>query len=82
VLVIDVAKINPAKLQLYRFEVKGGRREIVFRKKGRQNLQPITMSLAPIGGSLYRLEVVPSLENGEYGLSPEGSNQVFCFTVF
>jgi hypothetical protein len=31
---------------------------------------------------LYRLEVEESLEPGEYALSPEGSNQVFCFQVF
>ena len=31
---------------------------------------------------LYRLEVEESLEPGEYALSAEGSNQVFCFQVY
>jgi hypothetical protein len=31
---------------------------------------------------LYKLEAVESLEPGEYSLSPEGSDQVFCFQVY
>ena len=80
--VIDSAKIDAAKLQLYKFEVKDGRREITFRKRGRPGLQPIALSVSLVTGTLYRLEVVPGLENGEYSLTPEGSNQVFCFSVF
>lgn len=82
VFVIDAAKIDVPKLQLFRVEIKNGHREITFRKKGKSGLQPITMSVSLVLGTLYRLEVVPGLENGEYSLSPEGSNQVFCFTVF
>ena len=82
VFVLDAAKIDATKLQLFRMEVKGGHRELVFRKKGKANLQPITLSISVVSGTLYRLEVVPSLENGEYSLSPEGSNQVFSFTVY
>ena len=74
--------MDAGKLQLYRFEVKAGHRELTFRKKGKASGQPIALSVSLISGTLYRLEVVPGLENGEYGLSPEGANQVFCFTVF
>jgi len=35
-----------------------------------------------VSEGLYRLEVNESLENGEYGLTPEGANQVFCFQVY
>jgi hypothetical protein len=35
-----------------------------------------------LASDLYRIEVNESLEPGEYSLSPEGSNQVFCFEVF
>ncbi len=82
VFVIDAAKFDVAKLQLFHLEIKNGHREITFRKKGKSGLQPITMSVSLVSGTLYRLEVVPGLENGEYSLSPEGSDQVFCFTVF
>ena len=82
VFVLDAAKIDATKLQLFRMDVKNGHREIVFRKKGKSVLQPITLSVSVVSGTLYRLEVVPSLENGEYSLSPEGSNQVFSFTVY
>ena len=82
VFVLDSARIDATKLQLFRMDVKGGHRELVFRRKGKANLQPITLSVSVVSGTLYRLEVVPSLENGEYSLSPEGSNQVFSFTVY
>jgi hypothetical protein len=31
---------------------------------------------------LYRVEVNEYIENGEYCLSPEGSNKSFCFTTY
>ena len=40
------------------------------------------MEATRIGDKLYRLEVEESLEPGEYSISPEGSNQVFCFQVY
>jgi hypothetical protein len=82
VFVIDAAKIDAAKLQLFRLDVKSGHREIVFRKKGKSGSLPVPMSASIVSGSIFRLEVVRSLENGEYSLSPDGSNQVFCFTVY
>lgn len=82
VFIIDTAKIDAAKLQLFRLDVKNGHREIVFRKKGKSGSLPIAMSASIVSGSIFRLEVVRSLENGEYSLSPDGSNQVFCFTVY
>jgi hypothetical protein len=82
VFVLDSAKIDPSRLALYRLESKGGHREIAFRKKGKSNLQPIGLSVSVISGTLYRVEVIPTLDNGEYSLTPDGSNQVFCFTVF
>jgi hypothetical protein len=37
-----------------------------------------------IEGHLYRVDVNEGLglENGEYSLSPQGSNTVFCFQVY
>jgi len=75
-------KLAADKLQLYRFEVKDGHREVFFSHKGKGSATPRRISVKPIGGDLFRIEVEESLENGEYGLTPEGSNEVFCFQVF
>ncbi|HLH19777.1 MAG TPA: hypothetical protein VKX45_21315 [Bryobacteraceae bacterium] len=74
------SKIVPEKLGLYRLDVKGGHREILFGPK--KQPRPILIEVKHLDGNLYRLEVSDSLEPGEYSLSPEGSNQVFCFAVF
>jgi hypothetical protein len=65
---------------LYRFDVKGGRREIVFSSK--KPPKPIRIEVSRLDKGLYKIEVDDSLEPGEYSLSPEGSNQVFCFAVY
>ena len=44
--------------------------------------KPIRIEVSRLDKDLYRIEVNDSLEPGEYSLTPEGSNQVFCFQVF
>jgi hypothetical protein len=73
-------KITPEKFGLYKFTVNKGRREITFGPK--KQAQPIHLEVKRLDKGLYMLEAVESLEPGEYSLSPEGSNQVFCFQVF
>ena len=73
-------KLAPDKLQLFKLESKKGQREILFGSKKRP--QPIRLEVTRLDGSLYRIEVTESLERGEYSITPEGSNQVFCFQVF
>lgn len=76
-------RIQPEKLALYKWDVRNGRREIVFSKKKGSTRKPLLISVNRLTtDNLYKIEVVPSLENGEYSLSPEGVNQVFCFQVF
>jgi hypothetical protein len=76
-------KLLPDRLQLYKLDTKNGRREILLSPKKRQGAMPIRMQVTRLGSdNLYQIEVEESLENGEYSLSPEGSNQVFCFQVF
>jgi hypothetical protein len=55
---------------------------VVFsRKKG--SARPLLLTVNRLtNDGLYRVEAAGSLENGEYSLSPEGSNQVFCFQVY
>jgi hypothetical protein len=67
---------------LFRLESKNGHREITFPKKGRGGPDPLRLSVTQLEGTLYRVEAVDSLPNGEYSLTPEGSNQVFCFAVY
>jgi hypothetical protein len=82
IFVMQADKLAPEKLQLYRFEVKNGHREVFFSKKGKGSTRPRRINVSALGGGLYKIETGESLENGEYGLSPEGSNQVFCFQVY
>jgi hypothetical protein len=83
IFLIQADKIQPDKLALYKLEVKNGRREILFSPKKRQNAQPIRINVNRLSSdNLFKIEVDDTLSNGEYSLSPEGSNQVFCFQVY
>ncbi len=78
----EADKLSAEKLQLYKFDVKNGHREVFFSKKGKNSARPRRLEVTRLSEGLYRLDVNESLENGEYGLTPEGSNQVFCFQVY
>jgi hypothetical protein len=81
IFLLQVEKLVPERLQLFKLESKNGRREILFTPK--KPPKAIRVEVTRIGSdNLYRIEVDESLETGEYSLSPEGSNQVFCFQVF
>jgi len=75
-------KIKPDALELYRFEVKNGRRQLTLSKKRSEKSGPFHLSITKLDKDLYRVEADEPLENGEYSLSPSGSNMVFCFQVF
>ena len=75
-------KLPPSTLQLYKFESVDGRREILIRKKKKTVAYPLRMGLFPVDGNVVRLRVNESLSEGEYCLTPDGSNTVFCFTVY
>jgi hypothetical protein len=81
VFLILADKLVPDRLQLFRLTAHNGRREILFQPK--KPPKPIMMEVTRLTPDrIYKLEVEESLEPGEYSLSPEGSNQVFCFQVF
>jgi hypothetical protein len=73
-------KLSPEKFGLYKLTVKNGHREITMGPKKQPT--PIRIEVSRLDKGLYRIEVGDSLEPGEYSLSPEGSNDVFCFQVF
>ncbi|HUI55375.1 MAG TPA: hypothetical protein VLY04_10410 [Bryobacteraceae bacterium] len=81
IFLMQAGSISPDKLALYKLETKNGHREIFFPAK--KPPQPIRMVVTKLtSDGLWKIEVDESLEPGEYSLSPEGSNQVFCFQVF
>jgi hypothetical protein len=76
-------KLDPNALLLYTFQVRNGRREISFNeKKRKENPEPHILSVFPLSKGLFKIRVDGSLPRGEYCLTPDGSNDVFCFTVF
>lgn len=75
-------KIKPDALELYRFEVKNGRRQLTLSRKRKDNSGPFHLSITKLDKDLYRVEADEALENGEYSLSPNGSNAVFCFQIY
>jgi hypothetical protein len=82
IFLFQADKLSADKLQLYRFEVKNGHREVFFSQKHKGSTRARRLNVTPVSGTLVRIEAAESLENGEYGLTPEGSNTVFCFQVY
>jgi len=80
--VMEMGKIDPKLFELYRVESKNGQREVLISKKNKQGSKPLRIMVSPLGDRLYRIDVNETLENGEYCLSPSGSNTVFCFQVY
>jgi hypothetical protein len=83
IFLIQSEKVIPGQLQLYKMEVKGGRREVTVSKgKRRGNARPLYLSVTKLDGNLYKVEAAQPLDDGQYTISPNGSNQVFCFEVY
>ena len=83
ILLIQAAKLQPDRLQLFKLESKNGQREILFSRKKKVTAKPLLLGVTRLtSDNLYKIEVDQTLENGEYSLSPDGSNQAFCFSVY
>jgi len=83
IFLMESDKVLPERLELYRWEVKGGRRELATGKgKRKGSMRALHLSVAKVDARLYRVEASEPLENGEYSLSPNDSNKVFCFEVY
>lgn len=81
IFLLQSEKLSPETLELYRLEVKNGRRELTISNK-RRGARPLHLSVTKLDKALYRVEAADPLENGEYAVSPSGSNRVFCFQVY
>jgi hypothetical protein len=83
IFLIESDKLNPERIELWRVESRGGRREVALPKKAKRNApRPLRVNVTRLGGRLFRIEAAQVLENGEYSLSPADSNQAFCFSVY
>lgn len=82
IFIVEAKTLSPDRLGLYRLEVRNGRREIVISQKKRSGARPLRLTVTRLGNGLFRLEANEHLDNGQYSLSPEGSNQVFSFEVY
>ena len=82
IFIIESDKIQPQSLELYKMDVKGGKREVTIQQKRTRGSKVLRLSVTPLDGRLYKLEADEELENGEYAVSPNGSNTVFCFEIY
>ena len=80
---LKAKELVPEKLELYKLEVRNGRREITIAtgKKGK-GAAPLHMDVKRLSDDVVRLQVSDSLPNGQYSVTPAGSNDVFCFEVY
>lgn len=83
IFLVKTEKLVPEKLSAYRMEVRNGNREVVIpQKKVKNPPKPVPLKVTRLDEGLYRIEVDQPLENGEYTLSPDGSNDAFCFQIY
>ncbi len=80
-LLFHSEKFPAEKLLLYRLEPRAGRREVIIARKKKPVARPMRVSLFRIREKIVKIRVDDSLAPGEYCLSPDGSNAVFCFGV-
>jgi hypothetical protein len=83
IFIIRAEKLNPDKIELYKFEVSKNRRELEIKDRpGKNDPRALHVAVTKLGKDLYKIEASEQLANGEYSLSPSGSNQVFSFQVY
>jgi hypothetical protein len=82
IFLLQSDRLSPESIELYRFEVKNGRREATVSSRRRGSGRPLHLQVTRLERGLYRIEAAETLENGEYCLTPSGSSHVFCFEVY
>jgi hypothetical protein len=82
IFIIRTEKFSPEKFEAYKLEAKDGQREVMIGHKKPKNVQrPIHLAITRLDDRLYRIEVDEPLENGEYTLTPQGSDDTFSFSI-
>ncbi len=83
IFLFKTEKINPDKLTLYKMAVENGQRVLNFpSKRGKDSPKAIYIMVTPLEHGIFKIEVNEFIDDGEYCLSPEGSNAVFCFSTY
>ena len=83
IFIIRTDKLQGERFELYKLEVRNGRREVVIgQKKGKGVSHPVYLAITRLDDRLYKIEVDEPLENGEYSLTPQGSDQTFSFAIY
>jgi hypothetical protein len=82
IFIMQSDKVSPQSLQLFRFDVKNGRRELKMSEGRRGGPRAYILQVTRLDRDLYRIEAEETLEDGEYVLSPTGSNRVYCFEEY
>ena len=86
IFIFESEEIPVESLTLWQVETVRGSREIAFpndpERRRRRGPFPVHLTVKPLGGDLFWLEVNQYLENGEYCISPDGSQKVFCFQIY
>lgn len=81
IFIIDARNISPERFELYRADVKGGNRE-VSATSGKRRGRALHLTVKALSNHLFRIEADEPLENGQYLLTPNGENRVFCFEIY
>ena len=75
--------LKAEKLSLFRMKVEKGNRTLTFNAKPKDDdPRPVPLLFQNRKDGTVIIEANQFLENGEYCLSPEGANTVFCFQVY
>jgi hypothetical protein len=83
IFIIQTEKLQAEKFEAYKLEPKNGKREVLINHKKPKNVQrPVHLVISRLDERLYRIEVDEPLENGEYTLTPQGSDETFSFTIY
>lgn len=83
IFILDANQLSADRIELYRLDSRNGHREITMSgKRKRGGTRPLHVLVTPLGEHLYRIEADEHLDDGEYSLSPNDSNRVFCFQVY
>jgi len=83
IFIMEADKIQPQSLELYKMDIKGDHREVTMSlRRTRGGNKPLRLSVTRLDRGLYRIEADQEMENGQYAISPNGSNTVFCFEIY
>jgi hypothetical protein len=83
IFIMRTDKLQADRMECYKLEVKNGKREVTIgQKKGKGMSRPVYLAVTRLDDRLFKIEVDEPLENGEYSLTPQGSDQTFSFAIY